>query len=40
MHVYKFVHGGDFNNHDDFDFTRLFMHGYKFLNAIFKKMKT
>ena len=24
MHVYKIVHGGDFNKNDNFDFTKLF----------------
>ena len=24
MHVYKIVHGGDFNKHDNFSFTKLF----------------
>ena len=24
MHVYKIMHGGDFNKHDNFSFTKLF----------------
>ena len=39
MHVYKIVHGGDFNTNDNFYFTELFTHGYK-LNAILTDMKT
>ncbi len=26
MHVYKIVHGSDFNINDNFNFTKLFMH--------------
>ena len=31
MHVYKIVHGGDFNKNCNFYFTKLLMHGCKFL---------
>ena len=34
------MHGGDFNKtNGKFNFTKLFMHGYKFLNAISTEMK-
>ena len=41
MHVYKIVQGGNFNINDkfNFDLTKLFMHGYKFLHAILTDMK-
>ena len=34
MQSYRSVQGSDFNKSDNFNFTKLFMHGYKFLNAI------
>jgi len=40
MHVYKIVHGCDFNTYDKFNLTKQFLHGYKFLNAILTEMKT
>ena len=40
MHVYNIVHGGDCNKNCNFNFSKLSMHGYKFLNAILTEMKT
>ena len=39
MYVYKSVHRGDFNKNGKLNFTKLFLHGYKFLNAILTEMK-
>ena len=41
MHVYTIVHGGEFNKKDNkfWILRNFFMHGYKFLNAIFTEMK-
>ena len=38
LHVYKIVPGGDFNKNCNFNFTKLFMPGYKILNAILTEM--
>ena len=40
MHVYKHVHGGDFNTNGNLNFTKLFMNGHKSSNAILTEMKT
>ena len=40
MYVYKILHGGDFNKNGKINFTKLYMHGQKFLNAILTEMKT
>ena len=40
MHVYKIVHGGEFNKNGNLNFTKLFMNGHKSSNAILTEMKT
>ena len=40
MHVHKIVHGDDFDNNDISIFTKLVMHGYNVLNAIWTEIKT
>ena len=39
MHVYKIVDGGEVNKNSNMNLRNYFMHGYKFLNAIFTEIK-